>query len=358
MQHRFSSLSKYEQCPAAHGYLMAGAPTLDAAIMQAGSLAHSVFEAYARHCLAEGVDSDLTAMPEIASRLGAPPGSEIYQTLIAPWLEAGHLFPASEIVSVEERLAVTREGGPTDPAAPDAWLAGTMDVLRAVPGEPDTMIIQDYKTGFASEANPLQMRIYAMLTLAAYPHVQTVVCEFDYTRFNVQRRRTVAREEFQEILAHVQAIGDAAEADTENVARPGEHCLTCQWRHSCGAEPACALAVATEADARGCVEAISLLQRDLETQKALLRAWCTEHGPIAHNGVVWGHHAQGEDGFDDSKAFHAACLEAGADPWPALSVNNVQARRFRTRGAWPEPLARLLVNRRTTAFRGKKEHSA
>ena len=353
--YRYSSLSKYEMCPAAYKFMIDNTPTLDAAIMQDGSAAHRVYEAYATHCLEAGVDSDITMMPGIAHACGVTPGSALYNAVVAPWLEAGHLFPKSEIIGVEEFIVINRKGEQVEPDAPDAWLHGTIDVLRTVPDDSSAMRIVDYKTGFSSDANPLQMRIYALLVMTAYPHINTVECEFDYTRFNVQRSKTITRDEYEDIWSLVESIVNAIEADTEFAPRPGEHCLTCQWRHACKAAPECVNAIKCDDDARKAVEAISLLQRDLESQKDLLRAWCTERGPVTHNGVTWGHHAQGDDGFDDAKAFVDACDTAGiAQPFVFLSVNNTKAKKLRKRGTWPTPLAEILVNRRNTEFRGKK----
>jgi hypothetical protein len=95
----------------------------------------------------------------------------------------------------------------------------------------------------------------------------------------------------------------------------------------------------------------------LDGQKELLKAWCTEHGIVTHNGVCWGHQQQGEDGFDDAKTFADACKKADIEPWNFLNVNNVAARKLRKKGVWPEAFKQILVNKRNTAFRGTKEKS-
>jgi CRISPR/Cas system-associated exonuclease Cas4 (RecB family) len=354
MSHRFTALSKYDACALAYRYMIEGRPTLDAKIMQDGSRAHDAYFRYAKHCLDTGNPTDLTAMPAIAAAVGIRPHGDLYCEVIESWLDAGHLFPRAEIIGIEERFAIDVNGNSCAPEAPEAWLAGTVDVLRTWDA-PDAARIVDYKTGFDSHANPLQMKIYAWLTFAQFPHLNRIACEFDYTRFNVQREKVFTREDIPAIEAQVHAIVEAIESDADFAASPGEHCQTCQWRDTCEAKPECVQAVITETDAHAAVEAIGLLSRDLERQKDLLRVYCTENGPVAWNGVVWGHHAQGDDGFDDPVVFADACHAAGIDPWEFLSVNNTKARKLCRRGVWPEALQNALVNRRNTAFRAKKE---
>jgi hypothetical protein len=354
MPYRYSTLSKYAQCPRAYLYQRDGVPTLDADIMRAGSTAHAIYEAYARHCLLSETETDITAMPEIAARHGVPEGSALYNALIAPWLENGHTFPAYEVIALEETLAITEGGELTQPDAGDCWLHGTVDVIRAN-DNPALLIIQDYKTGFSTDANPLQMRIYALLALTAYPAYCICDCFYDFTRFNVVKRLELFQADLPVIMAEVRGLAEAIENDEDFTAKPGEHCLSCQWRHTCEAKPECVAIIEDEAQAAQAVEAISLLQRDLDNQKKLLKAWCVSNGPVSRNGVEWGNHVTGTDGFNDARQFHEAALAIGEDPLEYMTVDNRRAARLRRKGEWPEELAAILENRRCVRFSGKKE---
>lgn len=354
--YRYTSISTYERCPLQYKYMMEGHSSLDAGLMRDGSLAHKAYEAYAKHCIEVGRDTDITAMPTIVARddIGITPYSDLYDTLIAPWLEC-HMFPAHEVVAVEKFIAIdaNQQVLPAACFHEDIWVHGTIDLLRRS-GEGVLQIV-DYKTGFSTDANKLQMQIYAWLVMCAYPDEDVVECIFDYTRFNVQKSRTIYREDLGGIVDYILGVTDRMEEDAGYAAKPGEHCLTCNYRHSCTYKPECVEYVRDIEEARRAVEAISALQRDLEKQKALLRAWCSENGPVVHNGTSWGHHARGDEGFDDPAAFAAACTSNKVTPWPYMSVNNQQARKLRKKGEWPEFLVPLLANRRSTAFGSKKE---
>jgi len=356
MPYRFSNLSVYDRCPLAYRLLLDQVPDLEAKLRRDGSLAHEAYYRYARHCLESGHSTDLDAMPAIAAAAGITPHGDLYAALIDPWLDNGHTFPRAEILDVEGKYGLDPDGNVCSWQDPDVWLRGTVDVLRT-DGDSASVRLQDYKTGFDSHANPLQMKIYAWFVFAAYWQVQRVTCEFDYTRFNVQRVQTFTREDVPAIAQQVRSLVEQIEADEEFAAAPGEHCTTCSYRHVCAAKPPTVGQVLTEDDARKAVEALGLLGRDYDRLQGELKAWCTLNGPLAHNGVVWGHHAQGDDGFDDPGEFIDACHAAGVDPLPYLSVNNTKAKKLKPRrGDWPAPLAGILVNRRTTAFRAKKEH--
>jgi hypothetical protein len=356
MLYRYSTLSKYDMCPLAYSLLQQGVPDLEAKLRRDGSLAHNAYYLYGKHCLDRGVPTDLDAMPAIAAAAGITPHGDLYEALIEPWLANGHMFPKSEIIDIEGKYGLDADGNPCAWDDPDVWLRGTVDVLRTDDAD-DAARLVDYKTGFDSHANPLQMKIYAWFVFAHYGHINRVVCEFDYTRFNVQRVQTFTRDDVPAIEAQVRGLVAAIEADTQFEATPGEQCGMCSYRHACTAKPPTVGSVLTEEDARKAVEALGLLGRDYDRLHGELKAWCTLNGPLTHNGAIWGHHAQGDDGFEDPGEFIDACIAAGVDPLPYLSVNNTKARKLKPRKTdWHPALAACLVNRRTTAFRAKKEH--
>lgn len=373
MSYSFTKLQKWLECPLAYRFYEAKRPTMEPEIMQAGGLAHLIFEAYALHCIRRQVPTDLTEAPRIAREVynearaayaeeRKPYLSEhqfevLYKDLVEPFLNT-HLFDAAKVIDVEQHIAIRQDGTTCNFDDPETWFRGVLDLVES--SEDGNLLISDYKTGYSTESDMLQLEVYAWLGLIAWPHVERVYCQFDFVRFNIQPRRTVvSRAEFVDLDQKIRGIIERIEADALGAPCPGLHCQHCQYRGICTAKATPVESVESHEHACKVVEAISLLERDLKAQKELLRAWCTHHGPVAHNGVVWGHHGQGDDGFDDAGEFHAAAAKAGIEnPWQYLSVNNEKARKLRRKGEWPVALKALVTNLRSTKFYGKKEKAA
>jgi len=139
---------------------------------------------------------------------------------------------------------------------------------------------------------------------------------------------------------------------------PGPHCLACNyWRH-CTAAVVPIDALQTISDAHKAVENIALLDRDMVRQKAMLRLWVDQHGPVEHNGVIWANHPDGGYGFDDPEAFCGAVVD---DPrvkraWDFLNVDNTRARKklANESGEFDGALGEVAVNKRRVRFGAKK----
>lgn len=361
MPYSYSQINNWRTCPARLRFYRQKVQVPEPEIMQMGALAHSVYEAYFRHCMAENVPTDLMMLPTIAQQqyrdtadqyrrrrkpyLSDEQFQSVLNELVLPFGET-HMVNLNDIAEIEQQIAIRADMQPCEWLAPDVWFRGIVDLLE-VPDD-ETLRIVDYKTGFAVESDALQMAIYAWLLFGLYPHVQWVECVFDYTRFNIRKPQQFGRSQAPEIDAEVRQICSNIEADTEMAPAPGLHCLTCQYAHVCEAKTEVPGAIESVQDAQKAVEAISLLERDLKGTKEALRLWCTANGNVEHNGTCWGFHAQGDRGFDDAAAFHDEARKLGLDPFKYLSVNNTKAKRLL------DDLAHIAVPTRKTVFAGRK----
>ena len=365
--HSYSRVKNALTCPAAYRYYLERQPTgVEAVILQEGSLFHAFAERYAKHCMDENQQTDIGTARHIARTafedmraeyvarrehfLGELDFERVVDTLVMPFAES-HLFDVANIAEVESLTAVDRSLAIVEWDSPEAWFRARLDLV--VFPEPRTGKVIDYKAGFSPEADELQMEFYAWLMLSIYAHLDAVECELDFVRFNVQKSVTFTREQLPWLDEKLRGILDRVDAIEEFAAAPGIHCLHCHYRGVCDAKASLPQGVTTIHEARQTVEAISLLQRDLEDAKANLRAWCVEHGPVEHNSTVWGIHAQGGMGYDDAKAFADAATELGINPFPYLSVNGTKVKTKKAQKKLA-PLAHLQVNKRSTVFTGKK----
>lgn len=366
----YSRLAAFLRCPAQFRFrYVERLPEPVSALAQAGQLAHAVFELYARHCMQAGVPTDLSALRNIARACferhrddalgrGEPCLSEadyddLVRTIIVPWSETHIIGGAAMAVAVEWRIAMDADGQQVAFDSPKAWFRGVIDYAASSGGH---YTVTDYKTGFAPDVDPLQMQVYAWLLLSL-DLADTVIAEIDFVRFNVQKSRTYERDDLPALDERIRAIIDRIEAVAAAdvyAATPGPACLHCDYADRCTARVTPPGAITDATSARQAVEALALLERDMKRGKEALRAWCVDHGPVVHNGAVWGNHTQGSDGFDDAKAFVEALQATGVDPWRYLTVNNTAAKRL----VRDERLKPLLVNRRRVVFGMRKAKEA
>lgn len=371
MKYSFSRIRQWLECPAKlamyRKYVLQ-----EPAIMQAGKLAHEVFEAYFRHCVDAGTLTDIVMLPVLAEEiytstrleygrdrkpyLSREQFEELLKDIIIPFGET-HLVDINNIGGIEEKMCVTRDLRPCDWDDTDyVWFRGVIDLLLF--DDEETARIRDYKTGWSVDANKLQFDVYAWLMFALYPHINRVVCEFDYVRFNKQKTTEYDREDFTSLDAEIRSLIDRIEADAELLPTPGAHCLNCEYKQFCQAAVIPPDAIVTEDDAKTTVEALALMERDVKTLKDKLRGWCTHNGNVIHNGLDWGHHSSVSDGFLSAEAFYKAAVQAGVkDPWQYLNVNMVKAKKLKdkTTHEFENHLAQVALKNVTVKFSGKKE---
>lgn len=365
--HSYTRVSLAMKCPAAYRfYLDRTERGIENELLQVGSFVHEFAEAYTKHLIATQQTTDVMAALQIAGWvydamradyaarnapfLGRAEADAAISKLIIPFVD-NHVFDVDRIAEVESLTAVDRELRPCAWDAPDAWFRARFDLL-VFPTD-TTARITDYKTGFNPEADPLQGQIYSWLLLQIYPQIESVEVELDYVRFNVQKYVTYTRAQWPWLNERIQGLCAYAESLTAFDAAPGLHCLHCDYRAQCTAKANVPGAVTTLADAQQAIEAISLLSRDLDDAKERLRPFCVENGPVEHNGVVWGIHAQGGMGYDDAAEFIAAAEENEIDPKPYLKVDNQKCNSKKAQAAL-KAIEHLRVNKRSLKFYGKK----
>ena len=367
----YSTINLWRTCPLAYRHRRKKTLTEETKPMLAGSLAHSIYEGYVLHCVRQKRSTDLDAAPALARKafeaeqkerqrkrkpypLTDVDFEEVYRDLVEPFLDS-HMVDLKTYADAEMKLVVNgafQEVGWFDD---DVWFRAVLDLLEFP--EPDLARITDYKTGWNTDVDDLQMEIYAWILFALYPGAQGVECILDFTRFNVQKRTTYVRDpDFDRIDAKVRNLIARIEADTALAPTPGPHCLTCQYAHVCDAKVKPTEGnVTTDEQARKAVENISLLEAQLKREKDALRAWCKDHGNVTHNGVCWGQHAVGGLGFDNVGAFLAAAADDGIEnPSRFLNVDGTRVKKLMKDGALPEHLAAVAVNKRSVRFEGKK----
>ena len=366
----YSQVSQWLKCPLALKLKREHAPSEEPKIMQVGKLAHAIYEAYFRHCLSKNTETDIFEIRNIAravydksradyvSRslpyLSEGEYNETYRTLVRPFVDT-HMVNLADIAGVEDQVAVYESGEICDWDDTEAWFRGVFDVVRFTDAE--TCVVTDYKAGFNLDLEQDQLDIYAWLTFTLFPHIQQVICEFDFTRFNIQKTFEYNREQYHQLDTWLRDIVRRIKDDTEFLPAPGRHCMTCLYASRCTHQCVQMNAIHNLDDANQVVENLAIYDRDMKQQKELLREWCVANGFVSHNGVTWGFHEYGGLGFNDAEAFVTACKQEGIkSPYQYLSVNGTKIKKLKDKatGSFIGALATVAEDKKTLRFCSKK----
>lgn len=369
MGHSYNTLHLYSECPHKLRCYREKLPAEHPEILQAGSLLHSFFELYTAHCIDQRSQSALSHVQPIfdtAWRVCEGEARKNKQAFLPPLQRAAllvlarewadtHLIDVDAVAGHEDRLAVAEDLTPVEWFDKGAWFRAVIDLLELP--TTDEARVTDYKTGWKVDADPLQPRIYAWLIMSLYPAVERVECVLDYTRFNVQRATAFTRDDLAALDEEVRGLAAAVDADTELKPAPGAACASCPYARHCHASIVQLDGLESQNDAEIEVENIAILERDLAAAKARLRTWCELNGPVNHNGLCWGHHAQGSVGWKSARAFlKAAELDGVPDPISYLTVDGRKQKKLinKRTGLYPAHLGACAINKRTVVFKGKK----
>jgi len=197
--HSYSRLHAYATCPSILQFMRDRIRGETSDPLMLGGFAHEFFARYTRHCQTDALGTDLSQVRRIAEQtldayqvdarghgnlpLTHAQYAAAYADLCVPFAKS-RLFDWSRIVGIEVLLAMTQEFELCVWLDDSVWFRAVLDLLEI---EDDHAEITDYKTGWDTDADRLQMRCYAWLVFRLYPQIRTITCCFDYIRFNVQK---------------------------------------------------------------------------------------------------------------------------------------------------------------------------
>lgn len=130
--------------------------------------------------------------------------------------------PGGKIL-VEQKLAITKDFGPCDFFAKDAWFRGIGDVIKIIG---PVALILDWKTGKIVEDSQ-QLALMAACVFAHHPEVQQVRSEFIWLKEDATTRADFKREDMPKVWAALWPRIEALEAAATTLtypARPGFLC--------------------------------------------------------------------------------------------------------------------------------------
>lgn len=157
-----------------------------------------------------------------ALRDGAPlpDNMSVYESIIAPFRTL------TGVLSVENKLCITEQMQPCEFFAPDAWCRGIIDALWVRDGVAKAV---DWKTGKRKLASD-QLKLFALLTFAAYPQVNEVRTMFVWLKTGQVDRQDFMRHQISKLwesfLLDLQRVKNSLATDTWAPRTSG---LCSQW---------------------------------------------------------------------------------------------------------------------------------
>jgi putative RecB family exonuclease len=358
----YSRLNLFENCPAAFcKKYVEKVPEAPSEALATGNLVHKIIAAYSRHCLSQGLESDITAMPGIVRQCfyDQPCGlaSDRYPEVLAlaqQWADT-HTVPLATLVGIEEWM--------------EAWLANRKYLFRGIIDRLEidgtTAIITDWKTDWqlrsqAEVERDFQLAVYAWLVSREYPQVDRFVVKLDFVRYNVVRQAELDMGRVAQVEGQILGlIGQVEQAIKSGKfpPKPGHYCAWCGYSQQCPAAkniPDDVRPITSAEDARRVAEELAVLERQIAVRKEALKAWCNQNGPVKVNGLVWGFHLVESRTIEDVSEFVRLMNEAGVDPRPYLTVNGTKAKKIYGNPELVERLQPIIKDRSYTRFDSKK----
>lgn len=225
------------------------------------------------------------------------------RVLITRWCE-GARFNAQRILAIEERLEMRVPCPDGAGGMYERRVSGQPDVLVADPGEVPSIIVVDWKAGWAPPANEVekeepsdddqrlsdhgyaQQVIYGAMVLANFPAIQKVTLREAYIMAGEYREASVHRGQLERVmdvlgavLSQIDAAIDAGPDSARWVPTAGTHCSMCPRVRACPLKDWLGIPET--------LEEAQLLAREWhvagEVRKErlpLIKGWYDAHGPI------------------------------------------------------------------------------
>ena len=184
----YSKLKNYETCPKRYWHVdvKRDVKEEEGEALRYGNTVHTVLAQY----LERG-----TILPPV------------HEPTLKPW--ADKIKAGTGELLVEQKYAITKDFGPCEWFAPNAWYRGIGDVVKV---QGPVAAIVDWKTGKILE-DSVQLALMAQCVFSHFPDVQKVKTLFVWLKEDAQTVQTFAREDmpgiWARILPRVQALEQA-----------------------------------------------------------------------------------------------------------------------------------------------------
>lgn len=270
--------------------------------LRVGRLMAQTVERYLTHCFGLGVATDVTEIEAIARKVFEEDGAGLGLDALEEVIRICGYYVQGATLDLD-RLAGVELWLPPDGVEPlvlgGRQVRGKVDQLL-FDDEGRLAIVKDQKTNWhvwtereAREA--MQSNFYPILVFHSFPDVEEVQVEFEFVRFpgsirTVRYNRAEAELERQ----NIEALTLQMQKPGKRPATPGAHCSFCGYinlcpRYKSARDNQVFVVPHTTAEAQQLLGDVTVLEAGLERRRAALRSYTDVAGPVAANGVRFGH---------------------------------------------------------------------
>lgn len=339
-----------------------------------GIMLHNVLEDYAKHCIANHFDTDYAEFEKIKFKHMVnleesqfADAKNVLETIKNNTNWSSYL--QFDTVEIEQRFAVDKNFKFTTSENP--YLSGGIDLIYI---DDDTAYIEDYKSVRAIYTksfmqDSLQRKIYPLLVLEKYPHINNTAFRFNFIRHGYQSEYFyINREELPELKAQIKEEVDALDALLKSSERPepcaGGHCVLCENRAQC---PAYHNAFTIDEQIYSKEDAIKLYQHyklaklKVNNMEETLKLWINENGPVRMKYEEYGPQISPKVEYKDLQQVIKIMEEAGVPIgaiYDKLSLSNTKvkeiSKKFKLSDTTKQAIDKLAKISQITKYATKK----
>lgn len=339
----YSRLRLYGDCPRAFECrYIKKLPEMPSEALERGKAVHEAIAAYVKHCLKEGLLTDLEFLRDYQ-------GTDEVREILETYADSHVINPGK--YEIEEMWKLWLGNG--------KWLFWAVIDLLEDKGE--LVIIEDAKTDHAlrpqSEIDKdLQLRTYAWAASMKYPKADEFRCRIDFVRHGVTRETTYTRDDIPAIEKQLIQQVETIEADKDFAPTPGSFCNLCSFTADCpwilkgGVEM-----VTTSEQAREATAELITLEARGKVIKDMMKPWCSTNGAVEVNGLETGFFKRESFEYPDIDVLAEALYGSGFDPSKYLKADTTKLKALTKKSVTAEEaLAAIAVDKSSTTFTTRK----
>ena len=337
----YSQLDTYDGCPLRfkRKYIEKREEPASEAL-ERGIAVHEVIAEYVKHCLAEGVQTDLDFLRSIQ---GTDEVMEILETYAST-----HMIEPGDY-EIEEMWKV--------PLGPFTFW-GKVDLFQDC-GE--LVAITDAKTDWQLRSQTdidrdLQLRTYAWMASVKYPQATEFHCAIDFVRHGVLRETTYTLADIPAIEKTIIAKVEEIEADKKFQARPGPSCSYCAFTADCRAVTAANIETVSDLEeAEMAAAQLLAIKARAKALEELLKPWCSENGAVETNGMETGFFKSESYEYPDVLALWQLLENSDHDPYKVLKADTAALKKLaKSDPELAAALEDLAIDKSRTVFKARK----
>jgi len=327
----FSRIGVYDACPKKFEFQVIKKlkPKTMPPFVLVGGVVHRFIERYLLHCKGNDVESDFGSAPKLIEGTFAE-SKELSQRYfdevesICMKFVRNHKYDRDYTAGIEMRMALDIFGNSVQWMDKNVFMRGIIDMLRK---HSQKVEITDWKTGFSTEYDPFQLKLYALMLSYLYPGTEQFDVYLQFIRQGVVKGETFYPDEIDKFKTQLRTVIKKIETDTEFKPKPGAACAYCSFYDQCPAGQEEVKIIGSEDQARIAVEQIAFQERKVQDMKESLKNYCSVAGPISHNGLEFGF-VTSETSKIDGAGFLKLCQERGIDVGDLVTVPKLKLKRL------------------------------